>query len=88
MTDTVTTDIGPAQGIMVLRCADLAEPVPGSRRGQCRDCGQDVWISPSSQHWLYWRPHLVLKCTHCVNMPEPWASRLPHGGRPDATHPD
>jgi hypothetical protein len=42
------------------------EHVPGSIRGTCSRCGQEVWVSPSTQILLAQQPGVPIICAPCM----------------------
>lgn len=53
----------------ILVCKPVSFPgyvVPGSLPIKCCQCGQGVWIAPSSILLLHDNPEMEIKCIHCV----------------------
>lgn len=54
--------------VLCVRCADLAEPIPGAIKTPCSICGAKVWISPSSLEFMSDKPDITVGCNECFQV--------------------
>lgn len=53
-----------AVAVVAQRVSEVAEAevVPDSVKGECSECGQEVWLSPASQEVIKAHPEVVIVC--------------------------